>query len=125
MARRPRGSPTRGSALELAAVKDQSDRDPEERSEKGRPDGEPPLLWNRTKEGDAAAATERADKRDEAERTDEAAPPGEGALLRSECLTTLFLRARGSFIGLSGPLLVRVPPSAPAPAPSRRPRLHQ
>ena len=76
MARRSRGSPTRGSALELAAVKDQSDRDPEERSEKGRPDSEPPLLWDRTKEGDAAAAAERADKRDEAKRTDEGALAG-------------------------------------------------
>src|SRR2546428_87233 len=125
MARRSRGSPTRGSALELAAVKDQSDRDPEERSEKGRPDGEPPLLWDRTKEGDAAAAAERADKRDEAERTDEGAPPGEGALLRSERFTPLFLRARGSFIGLSGALLVRVGPRAPASSPSHRPRLYQ
>src|SRR5437667_167971 len=125
MARRSRGSPTRGSALELAAVKDQSDRDPEERSEKGRPDGEPPLLWDRTKEGDAAAAAERADERDEAERTDEGAAPGEGALLRSECFTPLFLRARASFIGLSGPLLVRVAPLAPASSPSHRPRLYQ
>src|SRR3989442_14744103 len=100
MARRPRGSPTRGSALELAAVKDQSDRDPQERSEKGRPDGEPPLLWDRTKEGDAAAAAERADKRDETPRPDEGGPPREGGLLRRERLTPFFLRARGSFFCL-------------------------
>src|SRR6267143_3358786 len=48
MAGRSRGSPTRRSALELAAVKDQPDRDPEERSKEGRPDGEPPFLRDLT-----------------------------------------------------------------------------
>src|SRR5256712_13384469 len=98
MARPSRGSPTRRSALELAAVKDQPNRDPEERSKKGRPDGEPPLLRDRTEEGDAAPAAECADERDEAQRADEGAPPCEPTLPRCECFAPLFLRARGPLI---------------------------
>src|SRR5256885_2865656 len=123
MARPSRESPTRRSALELAAVKDQPNRDPEERSKKGRPDGQPPLLRDRTEEGDAAPAAERADERDEAKRADEGAPPAEGTLLRRERFAPLFLRARGSLIGPGDALFARLAPCAPTSSPSHRPRL--
>src|SRR5438034_8361764 len=82
-------------ALELSALKNESDGKPEERAEETRPDEQPPIARDHAERIDerAAAAAQRREQREDAEEADEVPATADPLLARLELRTPLLVLA--------------------------------